>query len=214
MGRAANISAHTGAGQVKIDGSESDRKIFPRFAGYRAEVISNEGPVASRPCNFHPTVHFHVADLSLSLSLYVARCACATTIRPRTYSSLRDTYRYGRGESSVPFSFAANSPRSSTSSAQSRFVGCKGWICEVGGNLFLHHRTWKLHILHVLRGERYSRRCGIFKRRVRDSRITRLHFLTIFQSMLYRKTVFRRVHWYICKLITYRTIRNIVNSIH
>ncbi|KYM95680.1 hypothetical protein ALC62_13683 [Cyphomyrmex costatus] len=29
--------------EVKIDGSESDRKIFPRFGGYRAEVISNEG---------------------------------------------------------------------------------------------------------------------------------------------------------------------------
>lgn len=28
---------------MKIDGSESDRKIFPWFGGYRAEVISNEG---------------------------------------------------------------------------------------------------------------------------------------------------------------------------
>lgn len=53
---AANISAHTGARQVKIDGSKSDRKIFPRFAGYRAEVISNEGHRIPPPARGQRTV--------------------------------------------------------------------------------------------------------------------------------------------------------------
>lgn len=40
-----SVSERTAGGprEVKIDGPESDRKIFPQLGGYRAEVISNEG---------------------------------------------------------------------------------------------------------------------------------------------------------------------------
>ena len=136
-------------------------------------------PVASRPCNFHPTVHFHVADLSLSLSLSLSfsLSTCPDVHappRPRTHSSLRDMYRWARRKfravllrgQFAPFLHLANHLDRARS-----IVGCKGWICEVGRNVLLHDQTWKLYVPYVLRGNILDD-AGISSN-VEDSRITR-----------------------------------------
>lgn len=74
------VTIRTGTGEpreVKIDGSEADRKIFPRFSGYRAEVISNEG-AQDRASGPYPARCTGTPSLSLNRTMRFQDRVCVT----------------------------------------------------------------------------------------------------------------------------------------